>query len=142
PYGTGIFLIRKDLIHHTNTQEARYVAGEDFTLIGSRSGANAVAVWMILVNSGPYGWREKIFILQQRAEWLSEQLTERGIAFFRHPQSNIITIQASFVPPDVAAKYHLVPDDHHAPAWYKVVIMEHVTIEKLLPLVEELRPNE
>ncbi|MEM9528690.1 MAG: pyridoxal-dependent decarboxylase [Bacteroidota bacterium] len=141
PYGTGIFLIRKDLIHHTNTQEARYVAGEDFTLIGSRSGANAVAVWMILVNSGPYGWREKIFILQQRAEWLSKQLTERRIAFFRHPQSNIITIQASFVPTDVAAKYHLVPDDHHAPAWYKVVIMDHVTIEKLLPLVEELQPD-
>lgn len=141
PYGTGIFMIRKNLIHHTNTREARYVAGEDFTLIGSRSGANAVAVWMILVTSGPYGWREKIFILQQRSEWLSQQLQEREIAFFRHPGSNIITIRAAFVPAEVAAKYHLVPDDHHAPEWYKIVIMEHVTIEKLLPLVAELRPS-
>ena len=47
PYGTGIFLIRKGWIQHANTK-ADYVEGEDFTLIGSRSGANAVAVWMIL----------------------------------------------------------------------------------------------
>ncbi|MDA9564057.1 pyridoxal-dependent decarboxylase, partial [Flavobacteriales bacterium] len=62
PYGTGIFLIRKGFMHHAKTQEASYVEGEDFTLIGSRSGANAIAVWMILSKNGPYGWQEKIFI--------------------------------------------------------------------------------
>ena len=51
PYGTGIFLIRKGLIQHTNTKEASYVEGEDSTLIGSRSGANAIAVWMILTKN-------------------------------------------------------------------------------------------
>jgi tyrosine decarboxylase/aspartate 1-decarboxylase len=68
PYGTGIFLIRKGLIQHTNTKQASYVEGEDFTLIGSRSGANAVAVWMILVKNGYFGWQEKIYILQKRAK--------------------------------------------------------------------------
>ena len=63
PYGTGIFLIRKGLIKYANTK-AGYVEGEDFTLIGSRSGANAIAVWMILSKHGPFGWEEKIFILQ------------------------------------------------------------------------------
>jgi len=48
PYGTGISIVRKNLIQYANTKEASYVEGEDFTLIGSRSGANAVAVWMIL----------------------------------------------------------------------------------------------
>ncbi len=52
PYGTGIFLIRKGFIQYVNTQEASYVEGEDFTLIGSRSGANAIAVWMILSKNG------------------------------------------------------------------------------------------
>ena len=33
--------------------------GGDFTLIGSRSGTNAIAVWMILSKNGPYGWYEK-----------------------------------------------------------------------------------
>ncbi|MEL7161281.1 MAG: pyridoxal-dependent decarboxylase, partial [Bacteroidota bacterium] len=137
PYGTGIFLIRKGLIEYANTK-AGYVAGEDFTLIGSRSGANAVAVWMILATNGPYGWREKIYVLQQRTDWLCSRLTELGLDFYRNPEANIVTIRAAQVPVEVAKRYHLVPDNHTQPAWCKVVVMEHVTIEKLLPLVDDL----
>ncbi|WP_066758248.1 pyridoxal phosphate-dependent decarboxylase family protein [Crocinitomix algicola] len=139
PYGTGIFLIRKGLIGYVNTQEASYVEGEDFTLIGSRSGANAVAVWMILAKNGPYGWHEKIFILQKRAEWLCQELERLDIAFFRNPMSNIITIRANFVPIEIVKKYGLVPDNHSTPKWYKVVIMDHVTVDKLALLIEDLK---
>ena len=66
PYGTGIFLIRKGLMHYATTAEASYVEGSDCTLIGSRSGANAISIWMILSTYGPHGWMEKIFILQKR----------------------------------------------------------------------------
>ena len=138
PYGTGIFIARKGLIRYTNTKEASYVEGEDYTLIGSRSGANAVAVWMILSKNGPYGWQEKIFILQKRTDWMCRQLEAKGIEFCRHPASNIITIRAGFVPSDVAVAFGLVPDNHQSPHWYKIVIMEHVTIEKLLLLIGRL----
>ena len=138
PYGTGIFIARKGLIRYTNTKEASYVEGEDYTLIGSRSGANAVAVWMILSKNGPYGWQEKIFILQKRTDWMCRQLEAKGIEFCRHPASNIITIRAGFVPNDVAVAFGLVPDNHQSPHWYKIVIMEHVTIEKLLLLIGRL----
>ncbi len=139
PYGTGIFLTRKNLIQYTNTKEASYVEGEDFTLIGSRSGANAVAIWMILSSYGPFGWKEKIYILLKRTEWLCEQLEEAGIAFYRHPKSNIVTIKSEFVNPEIAKEFGLVPDNHHAPKWYKIVIMEHVHIENLLPLLDKLK---
>lgn len=138
PYGTGIFLIRKGHIQHVNTREASYVAGEDFTLIGSRSGANAIAVWMILVKNGPFGWQEKVFILQKRTEWMCGQLTRLGVAFYRHPHSNIITIRSPHVGAATVARFGLVPDSHQEPYWYKIVIMEHVTIEKLMLLVEDL----
>ena len=36
----------------------------------------------------------------------------------------------------LANKYCLIPDNHHSPKWYKIVIMDHFTIEKLMPLVE------
>lgn len=52
PYGTGVFICRKGLIENVLTQEAAYVEGMDVTLCGSRSGANAVAVWMILFTYG------------------------------------------------------------------------------------------
>jgi glutamate/tyrosine decarboxylase-like PLP-dependent enzyme len=136
PYGTGIFLIRKGFIHYANTKEASYVEGEDYTLIGSRSGANAVAVWMILSTYGPHGWFEKVLVLQKRTEWLAQQLQHLEIPCFRNPYSNILTIRAEFIAITVAEQFGLVPDNHHHPTWYKVVVMDHVTMEKLELLVQ------
>lgn len=141
PYGTGIFLIRKGLIHHVNTKEASYVEGEDLTLIGSRSGANAIAVWMILSTNGPFGWFEKIFILQKRAEWMAEELIKLGVQFYRHPNSNIIAIRCNFISTEIASKFGLVPDNHDQPKWFKIVIMEHVTIEKMRLLLADIKIN-
>lgn len=138
PYGTGIFLIRKGLIKYANTKEATYVAGTDLTLIGSRSGANAIATWMILVKSGPFGWHEKVFILQKRTEWFCKKLDQRSISYYRNPFSNVITMRSNFVKDEVASRFGLVPDNHEKPEWYKVVVMEHVTIEKLSLLLEQL----
>src|SRR5690554_856069 len=139
PYGTGIFLIRKDYIQYVNTSEASYVEGEDYTLIGSRSGANAIAVWMILMKNGPFGWQEKIFILQKRTDWMSEQLAEMNVDYYRHSKSNIITIKSNCIHKDIAAEFGLIPDNHQNPKWYKIVIMDHVTIEKLMPLVLRIK---
>ncbi len=138
PYGTGIFLIRKGYIKYANTQ-ASYVEGTDYTLIGSRSGANAIAVWMILSKNGPHGWHEKIFILQKRTDWMCKSLKELGIKYYRNPMSNIITIRAEYINREIAVKYGLIPDDHLNPKWFKIVIMNHVSIEKLALLVEEIK---
>jgi len=139
PYGTGIFVVRKNLMHYTNTKEASYVEGEDYTLIGSRSGANAIAVWMILSKYGPFGWMEKIFILQKRTAWMCEKLDELKIKYYRHPSSNIITIKNEFISDEIAQKYGLVPDNHKDPKWNKIVIMDHVTIERLSELIADLK---
>jgi tyrosine decarboxylase/aspartate 1-decarboxylase len=138
PYGTGVFLIRNGYINFANTKEAKYVEGEDNTLIGSRSGANAIAIWMILMTYGGYGWEEKITILLKRTSWLTKKLDELNFKYYRNPHSNIITIRAEHLNSEIAAKYGLVPDNHGDPKWYKVVVMDHVSIEKLTPLVEEL----
>ena len=139
PYGTGLFLIKKGYMQYANTQQASYVKGEDSTLIGSRSGANAVAVWMILSKNGPNEWHEKVYILQKRTQWICDRLEEMGMRYYRNQHSNIVTIDARDIDPMVANKYGLVPDNHQAPAWYKIVVMEHVIIEKLEALVDDLQ---
>lgn len=140
PYGTGIFLIRKGFIHHVYTKEAEYVAGLDATLSGSRSGANAISVWMILQTYGPHGWYEKIHLLSHRTDWLSSQLKDLGITHYRYPNSNIVTIQAGQFPDELAHEFGLVPDLHSGPAnWYKVVVMDHVTVDAMEPFVAKLR---
>lgn len=131
PYGTGIFLIRKGWMQYAHTKEASYVEGQDSTLIGSRSGANAIAVWMILMTYGKFGWHEKIFVLQKRTDWLCEQLDNMNVSYFRNPHSNIVTVESSFLTIELATKFGLVPDNHDAPNWFKIVVMEHVEIEHL-----------
>lgn len=138
PYGTGIFLIRKGYMQYATTKEASYVEGEDSTLIGSRSGANAVSIWMILSKYGPNGWMEKIFILQKRTDWLCDQLDKHKVAYYRNTNSNIVTMRAGKINADLAGRFGLVPDKHHSPSWYKIVVMDHVSIEKLEPFVKAL----
>lgn len=139
PYGTGIFLIRKEFMKYARTEEASYVEGEDCTIIGSRSGANAIAVWMILCTYGPHGWYEKILILQKRTDWLCDQLKSLGIDYYRHPDANIVTMKSSGIPVHIAQRFHLVPDNHHAPEWYKIVLMDHVQIEKLELFIDAIK---
>jgi len=139
PFGTGIFLAKKGLMQYVYTDQAKYVQGLDATLIGSRSGANAIAVWMILMSYGPHGWYEKIHILQYRTDWLCHQLEEKKISFFRQSFSNQVAIDAEFVNQDLAEQYGLVPDTHDGNAeWYKIVVMEHVTIDVMTPFIQEL----
>jgi len=132
PYGTGIFLCRKGLIENVLTKEAEYVEGMDLTLSGSRSGANVVAVWMILKAYGKDGWFEKVKILELRADWLCKQLDNAGIRYFREPFMNIVTIRSEYIPEAIAHRFDLVPQQHSGQnSWYKIVVMDHVEVENL-----------
>ncbi|MPT34715.1 MAG: aspartate aminotransferase family protein, partial [Flavobacterium sp.] len=139
PYGTGIFICRKGLIENVLTKEAEYVEGLDLTLCGSRSGANAVAVWLILTTYGAHGWFEKVCVLQMRTTWLCQQLDLLKIPYFREPFMNIVTIRASFIPEQVAERFNLVPQKHDTSnQWYKIVVMDHVEIEHLSAFITAL----
>lgn len=140
PYGTGIFLCRKGLMNHVCTSEASYVQGLDYTLCGSRSGANAISVWMILRMYGSEAWRLKMQALNERTSRLCSRLASLGISFYRNSYINIVTIDARYVSKKVAGKYHLVSDTHDGePVWYKIVVMPHVRQGELDRLVEDLR---
>lgn len=140
PYGTGVFLCRKNLIENVLTKEAQYVDGMDLTIVGSRSGANAIAVWMILFSYGYYGWFEKINTLLLRTEWFCNQLDDLGIEYYRNEFMNIVTLKSAYVPEDLAEKFGVVPQTHEGDNhWYKVIMMDHVEIDDLLKFINELK---
>jgi len=122
-------------------KEAQYVHGQDITLIGSRSGANAVAVWMILSTYGPYGWKEKINTLLYRTQWVCDQLHELGINFYRHEDLNIVTMNSGQFSKELAEEFNLVPDNHDDPQWFKIVVMDHVTMDLLVEFIETLKSD-
>ncbi|MDI1355832.1 MAG: pyridoxal-dependent decarboxylase [bacterium] len=126
PYGTGIFLIRKELMQFVCTEEASYVQGKDYTLCGSRSGANAACVWMILHMHGSVGWTVKMNQLLDRTQSVCSALNDMNVEYFHNPFVNIIAIKGQYISPALARKFMLVPDNHDDPRWYKIVMMPHV----------------
>jgi glutamate/tyrosine decarboxylase-like PLP-dependent enzyme len=128
PYGTGIHLIRKGLIQHVRTDNAQYVPGLDSTLVGSRSGTNAVAMWMILMRYGAEGGAAFCADLVARTTRLCAKLDDRGVRYVREPHMNVVAMRADDVPQTLQERYLLVPDTHEGPAnWRKIVVMDHVT---------------
>jgi glutamate/tyrosine decarboxylase-like PLP-dependent enzyme len=140
PYGTGIFLIRKSFMRYVLTEEAGYIRGKDYTLIGSRSGANAIAIWMILRTHGSEGWKYKVSKLVARTARLCDRLDTLGIRYYRNPFMNMLAIRAKDIDAKTAEKFYLVPDTYDgAPSWWKIVVMDHVTQGALDAFLNELR---
>ena len=138
PYGTGIFLVRKHLMEYVCTEEASYVQGKDYTLCGSRSGANAACVWMILHMHGSVGWTVKMNHLLDKTNSLCSALDGMGVEYYRNPYLNIIAIKSSYVSLSLANNFCLVPDNHQNPQWYKIVMMPHVKAGILDNFVSQL----
>lgn len=132
PYGTGVFMIRKAWIQYAATTEASYVQGLDYTMVGSRSGAQAVSIWMILMTHGPRGWRNTMERLIIETDKLCEALNDMGISYYRNPYLNIVAMHAPQIPAHIPPKYRLVSDNFGAePKWWKIVVMQH-TIGKVV----------
>jgi len=94
---------------------------------------------MILSTYGPNGWMEKMYILQKRTDYLSKELQNLNVEFYRHPSSNIVTIKSNYLTSEITHKFGLVPDNHHDPKWFKIVVMEHVTLEKINDFIDCLK---
>lgn len=140
PYGTGIFLIRKGYMQYVCTHQAKYVMGNDHTLCGSRSGANAIAVWMVLHTYGSEGMKTRMNALVDRTTELCDRLVQQGIEFYRNSFMNIIAINASCISPDIAKKYFLVADNYDAHVnWWKIVMMPHITRGMMDALINDIQ---
>lgn len=139
PYGTGIHIIRPGLMDFALTPEATYVPGLDQTLCGSRSGTNAVAVWMILMAYGSAGGVAWCRELLRITDLLCDGLRQRGVRFFRDPAMNLVTMRIEDVPAAIVERYQLVPDVHGPDAqWVKVVVMPHVEEAHIQQLLADL----
>ena len=138
PYGTGIHLIRKGYVEHVVTRQATYVPGLDSTLCGSRSGTNAVAVWMILQAYGSDGGVAFCRDLLSRTDRLCDGLCKAGVGYYRHARMNVVALRASDISRELASRYCLVSDSEDQPSWWKIVVMDHVSDEKIASFLSEL----
>lgn len=146
PYNTGIFIVRKfldgkgeRLIKYVTTGKASYIPGNDSTLCGSRSGANAVSIWMILKIYGVDGAIKFCNELIKRTSNLCKKLDSLKIQYFNDKYMNIVALRATDKIKPLAEKYLLVPDNHDNPIWYKIVVMDHVNDKLINAFIEDLK---
>lgn len=138
PYGTGVFICKKPMLEYVSTSKASYVEGFDKTLIGSRSGALAVSMWMILSSYGSKEWDEFMGQLISKTDRLERGLKEKSIPYFREKGMNVITVPADSIPNKLFKEFYWVADNVKSPKFFKAVVMEHVTsnqIDEFLNLI-------
>lgn len=141
PFGTGIFLARKNLLKEVVTGEMTYFKEFDHTLCGSRSGAPAVAAWILLHSYGSTEWTIRMNELKDKTISISKRLKDSGISYYHNPYVNSIAIKAEFISPEVARKFYLVPDSHHrSPAWYKITVMPQTSQRLIEQFLNSLTP--
>ncbi len=140
PYGTGIFIVRKGFMKYGLTDEAKYVSGKDYTISGSRSGANAVSLWMLLKSYGSVGWTVKMQKLLDKTTSLCHHLDKMGVKYYRNKNINIVTIKAEYISAELAKKYYLISDSSEEKAkWWKIVVMQHVQQGMLDQFIAEFK---
>lgn len=126
PYGTGVFLIRKGYLNYLSTSEPHFMAHKIHTLSGSRSGANAISVWMILRAFGSKGLQAKVKRVMDLKKKMCADLDKKKIEYIHDPHMNIVAIHHRHMVREIQHHYNLVPDNHDHPTWWKVVLMDHV----------------
>lgn len=126
PYGTGVFLIRKGYLDYLTPTDRSFMAHKFHTLSGSRSGANAISVWMILRAYGSGGLEAKVKRVMDLKRKMCTELNNRKVEYIHDPDMNIVAIHQRNMVRDVQHHYNLVPDNHDHPTWWKVVFMDHV----------------
>jgi glutamate/tyrosine decarboxylase-like PLP-dependent enzyme len=132
PYGSGIFLMKKGLVKNVISSSAKYVKGMDSTLCGSRSGANAIATWMILSSYGSSGGVRFCNNLISITNIFCKKLDSINVKYYRNMFMNVIAISSESINEELAREFFLVPDTHNSrPNWWKIVVMDHVEVEHL-----------
>ena len=88
---------------------------------------------------GPDAWKTHVQERIELAKWFEQELQKKETPYFRVSFSNIIAIRANCIPSEVASQFGLIPDDYTNPVWYKIILMPHVSKEKLIQLIDKMK---
>jgi glutamate/tyrosine decarboxylase-like PLP-dependent enzyme len=114
PYACGALLVRKGLLEHV-TRIDPHTHIPDETLLGSRPGATAAALWATLHTLGRSGYRALATQCIERRDLLAAAIAAADPAAVLVPAPHAPVVSAAFshpggqLPPDLCASYRLVP---------------------------------
>lgn len=140
PYSCGIFLCRKGLTKYVKT--ANLHAGViDQTLIGSRPGATAAALWALLAKLGKYGYQKIVVKCLNNKRYFIKQILKVDLHARIVGDSTLNNFAVHFslnrgkIGKDLEQKYRLVSNN----GYYHFYVMPHITKDIIDSFVKSLK---
>lgn len=115
PYGSGVFLCRKGLLENVAI-DAHRSGVIDETIIGSRGGFYAAALWTTLFSLGRKGFEKMVGnCIKLTDTFIGEiRAIDNEVDIIRHPDMNVFAISLNTnqnrLPTEMEQKYRLVPN--------------------------------
>jgi histidine decarboxylase len=132
PLPCGVVLARRALVKQIE-RAVEYVGIMDTTLSGSRSGFTPLLLWYALRTHGRQGWRRIVQQMLERTQRVLQRLEEIGWPAWRNPHANTIVIRRPSEA--LVRRWQLAVKGDIA----HLIVMPHVTMERLEPLLAELK---
>ncbi|XP_019104332.2 serine decarboxylase [Beta vulgaris subsp. vulgaris] len=132
PMPCGVQIVRKKHINALS-RNIEYIASKDATITGSRNGHTPIFLWYALNRKGYHGLQKDVQMCMRNADYLKGRLKEFGVSVMLNKLSNTVVFER---PQDeeFIRRWQLACEGNIA----HVIVMPHVTIEKLDTFLNEL----
>ena len=134
----GIFLTTKEVMDNQNPYNVTYLDGSMPMINCSRSALSPLKLWWIVKHTKEKGFTEQATGMLERAEWLKGKLDKMGWKAWLEPMSN--TVYFKRPPKAIVERFALAndQDDRLGGELSHIVVMQHVTKERLQKFLDEL----
>lgn len=137
----GVFMTTKEILNNQNPFDVSYLNKNMPMINCSRSGVTPLKLWWIIKHTSLEDFAEDSNGMLERAAWLKEELDKIDYPAWLEPASN--TVYFKRPSDDVVTKYGLAPDfdDRLGGKLSHIVVMQHVTKERLEQFIADLKAN-
>ena len=138
---SGLFLCTKKVYDNQHNFNVTYLNGNMNMINCSRDAVQPLKFWWLIQKVGYDEWSKQANQMLDCTAYLAQELTKIGWPCWRNEYSNTVFFQRP--PKEVCSKYNLALgyDEHFGGELAHVVVMQHVTKEKIDGFVKELKHN-
>ena len=135
----GFFLTTMEVKNNQNPFEVSYLNGSMPMISCSRSAMTPLKIWWIFQHTTAEDFTEQTKQILENAKWLKEQMDSIGWDAWLEPMSNTVYFRRPSK--EIVEKYDLAPDydERLGGELSHLVVMQHVTKERLSVLMESLK---
>lgn len=135
----GLFICTKDVYDNQNNFNITYLNANMRMINCSRDAVQPLKFWWLIKKVGPDHWSKQAHILMDNAAYLKQRLDEIGWPCWVNEFSNTVFFKRPSA--DIVSKYNLAQghDEQFGGDLAHIVVMQHVTREKIDQFVDELR---